>query len=240
MTRHPARVVEIVRRAGLRAAQLHGHEHPGSTRDVRSQVPFVIKAFVAGSRELDQADEHGADAIMLDSAQPGSGQVFDWRMADGVPNDARVIIAGGLTPENVADAVQASAPVGRRRVEWRRARARPEGPRQGQGLHRGGPRRRARRGARSSTSRSTTGRRSDVSLMAEPTADGRFGEFGGRFVPETLVPACQELDTAFREAWADPTFPRRARRVAAELRRAAVRRSPNAGTSVRRSACACC
>ncbi|MEI6497381.1 MAG: tryptophan synthase subunit beta [Actinomycetota bacterium] len=42
--------------------------------------------------------------------------------------------------------------------------------------------------------------------MAEPSASGRFGEFGGRFVPETLVPACQELEEAFRDAWADPTF----------------------------------
>ena len=42
--------------------------------------------------------------------------------------------------------------------------------------------------------------------LVEPGADGRFGEFGGRFVPETLVPACQELEAAFREAWADPTF----------------------------------
>jgi tryptophan synthase beta chain len=45
-----------------------------------------------------------------------------------------------------------------------------------------------------------------MSLMAEPSATGRFGEFGGRFVPETLVPACQELEEAFREAWADPAF----------------------------------
>ncbi len=36
--------------------------------------------------------------------------------------------------------------------------------------------------------------------------DGRFGEFGGRFVPETLVPACMELEDAFNEAWADPSF----------------------------------
>jgi tryptophan synthase beta chain len=42
--------------------------------------------------------------------------------------------------------------------------------------------------------------------MAEPSATGRFGEFGGRFVPETLVPACQELEAAFRDAWADPAF----------------------------------
>ena len=45
-----------------------------------------------------------------------------------------------------------------------------------------------------------------MSLMAEPSASGRFGEFGGRFVPETLVPACQELEAAFAEAWADPIF----------------------------------
>lgn len=44
------------------------------------------------------------------------------------------------------------------------------------------------------------------SLMTEPSETGRFGEFGGRFVPETLVPACQELEAGFRTAWADPTF----------------------------------
>jgi tryptophan synthase beta chain len=43
-------------------------------------------------------------------------------------------------------------------------------------------------------------------VMAEPDAAGRFGRFGGRFVPEALVPACAELEAAFREAWADPGF----------------------------------
>lgn len=42
--------------------------------------------------------------------------------------------------------------------------------------------------------------------LKEPTADGRFGQFGGMFVPETIVPACQELDREFRSAWADPGF----------------------------------
>lgn len=45
-----------------------------------------------------------------------------------------------------------------------------------------------------------------MSILDEPSAEGRFGEFGGRFVPETLVPACQELEAAFRDAWADPIF----------------------------------
>ena len=42
--------------------------------------------------------------------------------------------------------------------------------------------------------------------LGEPTPEGRFGEFGGRYIPETLVPACQELELAFREAWADQGF----------------------------------
>jgi len=42
--------------------------------------------------------------------------------------------------------------------------------------------------------------------MGEPDSTGRFGDFGGVFVPETLVPACQELEAAFREAWSDSSF----------------------------------
>jgi tryptophan synthase beta chain len=42
--------------------------------------------------------------------------------------------------------------------------------------------------------------------MADPGTPGRFGEFGGLFIPETLVPACLELEAAFRDAWADPGF----------------------------------
>ncbi|MFP5376479.1 MAG: tryptophan synthase subunit beta [Acidimicrobiia bacterium] len=42
--------------------------------------------------------------------------------------------------------------------------------------------------------------------MGEPDGAGRFGRFGGRFLPEALVPACQELEAAFRAAWSDPSF----------------------------------
>src|SRR5438105_1225878 len=45
-----------------------------------------------------------------------------------------------------------------------------------------------------------------MAALAEPSPDGRFGEFGGRFLPESLVPACRELEAAFRAAWADPAF----------------------------------
>jgi len=45
-----------------------------------------------------------------------------------------------------------------------------------------------------------------MSAMGPPGAGGWFGEFGGRFVPESLVPALAELEQAFSEAWADPAF----------------------------------
>ena len=44
--------------------------------------------------------------------------------------------------------------------------------------------------------------------MSDPGPTGRFGEFGGRYVPESLVPACQEVESAFRSARADPEFRR--------------------------------
>ena len=43
-------------------------------------------------------------------------------------------------------------------------------------------------------------------FMGPPSDDGRFGEFGGRFVPETLMPAVLELEAAFVEAWNDQSF----------------------------------
>jgi tryptophan synthase beta chain len=43
-------------------------------------------------------------------------------------------------------------------------------------------------------------------LMGEPDATGRFGNFGGRFVPEALVPACQDLERDFRASWSNGAF----------------------------------
>jgi phosphoribosylanthranilate isomerase len=108
----PQRVVEIVNSIGLRAAQLHGHETVEQTRLVRSKLTFVIKGFPAGDPALDRADDFGADAILIDSHAPGSGEMFDWSLAEGAPVNRRVILAGGLTPDNVAEAIERVKPWG--------------------------------------------------------------------------------------------------------------------------------
>ena len=55
-----------------------------------------------------------------------------------------------------------------------------------------------------------------MTALEAPSSTGRFGEFGGRFVPETLVPACQELEAAFTAAWGDQVFRDELRRLFAE------------------------
>jgi len=108
----PERVVQIVNGSGLKAAQLHGKETPEQARFVGERVPVVFQAFVAGDPAINKAHEYGADAVMLDSPSPGSGQVFDWRLAEGVPDGLRLLLAGGLNPENVGEAIAGVHPWG--------------------------------------------------------------------------------------------------------------------------------
>ncbi len=105
-------VVKTVQHVGLKAAQLHGREKPEVTRWVRERVNVVIKGLPAGDPSLDRFDDYGVDALLLDSVSPGSGQVFDWSLAEGAPSNRRLILAGGLTPENVAEGVARVRPWG--------------------------------------------------------------------------------------------------------------------------------
>jgi phosphoribosylanthranilate isomerase len=108
----PQRVVEAVHTAGLNAAQLHGRETAEQTIWVRKRVPTVIKAFQAGERAIARFDEFGADWLMVDGDNPGSGAVFDWRLVEGVADHHRLIVCGGLRPDNVAQAVANLRPAG--------------------------------------------------------------------------------------------------------------------------------
>lgn len=106
------RVVEICNTVGLRCAQLHGHETPEDARYVRERVALLIQAFAGGDPGLDRAYEYPADAFLIDSHAPGSGELFDWSLAEGAPSGRKVIIAGGLTPENVDEAIRLLEPWG--------------------------------------------------------------------------------------------------------------------------------
>jgi phosphoribosylanthranilate isomerase len=106
------RVVEVVHSIGLTGAQLHGREHPSEVRWIGERVPLVIHAFRAGDPALAGAASGNPDAVLLDSPEPGSGRVFDWSQAEGVPSGVRILLAGGLTDANVADAIHRVRPWG--------------------------------------------------------------------------------------------------------------------------------
>jgi phosphoribosylanthranilate isomerase len=109
---HPRRVVDLVHEAGVKAAQLHGHETAEDVLEVAQSVRWVIKAVVAGSVDARRANEFNTDLILLDAPAPGSGKVFDWHLAGEIPTGPRVILAGGLTADNVGDAVEQVTPWG--------------------------------------------------------------------------------------------------------------------------------
>ncbi|MDQ0285691.1 phosphoribosylanthranilate isomerase [Desulfofundulus luciae] len=99
---------------GLDAIQLHGCESPDYCRALGRRV---IKAFRVGD-EIDPVElsGHPADAILLDTfvagQRGGTGRPFDWQLAAGLKLSRPLILAGGLTPENVGRAVVTVQPYG--------------------------------------------------------------------------------------------------------------------------------
>lgn len=108
----PAEVNRTVLEVGLTGAQLHGHETPAEAQEVRRAAKVLIVAFPAGDPGLAHVDDYHADAVLLDAPAPGAGHVFDWSLAESIPIGRRVILAGGLTPANVADGIATVRPWG--------------------------------------------------------------------------------------------------------------------------------
>ncbi len=108
------RVVDIANTIGLRAVQLHGHESAEDTRWVAERVPNVIRAFGVSDPALtpSRLSAYGEVSLLLDSPAPGSGEAFDWSLIDELALGRGFVLAGGLTPANVARAVGRVRPWG--------------------------------------------------------------------------------------------------------------------------------
>lgn len=106
------RVVDITRKTGIRAVQLHGNESPEETAWINERVPSVIRAVPAGSRAMMEHEAFGKVRFLIDAPQPGSGETFDWNILRENPIDRDFILAGGLNPENVVEAIETVRPWG--------------------------------------------------------------------------------------------------------------------------------
>lgn len=108
----PQQVGDILTAAGLDVAQLHGDESPG---DCRIAGRRVIKALrVRDLASLRGAEDYPVAALLLDAwsdaAYGGTGATFDWRLAAELTRQRPLILAGGLTPGNVAAAIDQVRP----------------------------------------------------------------------------------------------------------------------------------
>lgn len=106
----------VATRCSIRTVQLHGDELPG---DVAALAPLeVIKAFLVGPRFRPQVVKNykGCAAFLLDTEvhghRGGTGKSFDWQAARRAKAYGRVILAGGLAPDNVEQAITTVRPFG--------------------------------------------------------------------------------------------------------------------------------
>ena len=105
---NPEVVADIVSRGIIKIAQLHGNEDEEYINALKARNIPVIKAFVIKTADDAAAAVNSpADMILLDSGK-GSGTIFDWSLISSVGRD--YFLAGGLTPENVGEAVRTLDP----------------------------------------------------------------------------------------------------------------------------------
>jgi len=111
----PDEVRSIANEAGIRALQLHGDETPAYCSELAADY-YVIKTFaVSDAFDVQTAKSYEVAAIMLDTKhnhlRGGTGRVFDWSLAQHArPTIPKLYLAGGLSPENIENAIKMVRP----------------------------------------------------------------------------------------------------------------------------------
>ncbi|MBP5775881.1 MAG: phosphoribosylanthranilate isomerase [Clostridiales bacterium] len=103
-------VTACAKAADLDMIQLHGSEGDAYIADIKEKtgLPVIKMVKPVSNDDIISARQSVADLILLDSGAGGTGKVFDWSLAENLGRD--YILAGGLTPVNVGDAVKRLKP----------------------------------------------------------------------------------------------------------------------------------
>ena len=111
----PQAVMTIANESGIKALQLHGDESPDYCRELAANTQVIKTLAVSDSFDPKRPAAYQVDAIMLDtrdnSLRGGTGRVFDWSIAQQVSQIVpKLYLAGGLSPENVEEAINRVRP----------------------------------------------------------------------------------------------------------------------------------
>ena len=112
----PPLVVDALARAlRLGSVQLHGAESPGEVDGlIRTQRVIKVVRVKTGFRVASLARYRAADAILLDGfargLHGGTGRTLDWKLARTARRYGQIILAGGLTPKNISEAIRVAEP----------------------------------------------------------------------------------------------------------------------------------
>ena len=110
LDQNPEWIVSLARQNLMDVIQLHGSESDDEIRMLRERTgKYVIKAYrIDSGADIERAAISPADMILLDHGSGGSGEAFDWSLVRDIGRS--FILAGGLTPENVLEAVMRTCP----------------------------------------------------------------------------------------------------------------------------------
>lgn len=109
------RVIELARASSVSTVQLHGDEGPADVATVRAAGFRVIRAVSASTYAAEDEEARVAfteDALLLDAVEPGAGTPFDLEPLRAATPGRGWVLAGGLTPDTVADLLTAARPLG--------------------------------------------------------------------------------------------------------------------------------
>lgn len=107
------RILALAREAGLNAIQVRGPRLPDAG-ELLDEYPLIVAVPVHAQFQAAELGALKASAFLLDAYDPqllgGTGKTFDWNLAREAARYGRIVLAGGLTPENVGPAIRAARP----------------------------------------------------------------------------------------------------------------------------------
>jgi len=108
-------IMQKVDRCGLTAVQLHGRETPELVHEIlKENIPVIKALFAVGAPTLSDAQKYRASAFLAECGSGilpgGNAAAWDWKQARKISQTYPVILAGGLTPDNVSQAIAACRP----------------------------------------------------------------------------------------------------------------------------------